>query len=423
MSLALSVAWLWRSSTVRLALILAVIFALGMAVAVFTALTVGGSVFERRTDATLQAMASSADLQGSRGDGFGLILREAGDLQDLPRAFDRVADRGGGTITLDRDFRNSESWRVFVGPDARGAAVLVAVPLDDGEEALELLSGVLWTTVAVVIALSLLIGLVAGVLGRRRLRRINQTLSALAAGDLSARTGIAATSDDLSEMAGQVDIAAAELEQLVAQTRHLSASLAHDLRTPLARLRSRLEVLPEGEERGAALEEVEHLSSVFDTIMRVARIEAAQGTDGFEAVALGPFAQELHEIFGAVVEDAGKTLALDVSQPAEVLADRQMLVQMVANLIQNAIRHGGANITLKVGGAAIGVCDDGPGVDPADYAQIVKPMVRLDAARHSEGTGLGLSLVRAVATRHRADLHLSPCQPQGLSVMVKFADL
>jgi signal transduction histidine kinase len=209
----------------------------------------------------------------------------------------------------------------------------------------------------------------------------------------------------------------------VAQTRNLSASLAHDLRTPLARLLSRLETLPEGEERSAALEEAEYLSTIFDTIMRVARIEAAQGSAGFEPVALGELIEDLAETFAPVVEDSGKTITVSVTQPETVPADRQMLVQAMANLIQNAIRYGGEEISIVAIGRSIGVMDNGAGVDPDQYSEILKPMVRLDNSRHSEGSGLGLALVRAVADRHRADLHLSPNKPQGLVVMLKFANL
>ena len=423
MSLAGKLAWLRRSSTLRLALILSAIFALCMAIAVFFALTIGSDVFERRVDATLSTLISNSDLQGARGDTFGLILRRADDLDDLPRPFARTAKRGGGTLEIEPDFQQADTWRLLVGTDSQGAQVVAAVPMDEGEEALELLEGVLWTTVFAVMALTVLVGLIAGVLAQRRLTRINATLSALALGDLTARTGLTGQRDDLDDMARQVDVTAGELERLVTQTRHLSASLAHDLRTPLARLRARLETLPDGEERGAALEEAERLSGIFDTIMRVSRIEAAQGTDGFENVALGELVEDLAETFGPVVEDDGKSLTADVTEPATVMADRQMLVQAVANLIQNAIRHGGPQITLQAKGRTISVSDNGPGVDPSAFSEIIKPMVRLDTARKTEGTGLGLALVRAVADRHGADLTFASNAPSGLSVTLNFANL
>lgn len=415
--------WLRRSSTLRLSLLLSGIFAAGMAGAIFVALTLGEDALERRVDSSLEALARAASVQDARADNTSVILRAPTDLADLPEAFKRAARRGGGTVELKRDFRRSETWRVLVSRDSLGMPILVAIPIDDSDDTLELLADILWTTALVVTALTLAIGFGAGFVARRRLVRINDTLERLADGDLAARTELVRSRDDLDDIARQLDSTASELERLVAQTRHLSASLAHDLRTPLARLRARLEMLPEGEERGAALEEAGLLSDIFDTIMRVARIEAAQGNDGFEEVALGAFVDELAEVFGPVIEDGGKSLKLEVSAPAVVLADRKMLVQAMANLIQNAIVHGGHEVTVFAHNHTIGVADNGGGVDPAQYQEILKPMVRLDAARASAGSGLGLALVRAVADRHGAELALSEHAPQGLRVTLKFAEL
>ncbi|MCY4178879.1 MAG: sensor histidine kinase, partial [Litoreibacter sp.] len=133
--------------------------------------------------------------------------------------------------------------------------------------------------------------------------------------------------------------------------------------------------------------------------------------------------RDLAETFGPVVEDEGKTLNLNIDGNDTVMADRQMLVQATANLIQNAMRYGGDQIALSARAGAISVADNGPGVDPDQYAEIVKPMVRLDTTRQSDGTGLGLALVRAVADRHNAQLILSQTDPHGLTVTLKFADL
>ena len=415
--------WLRRSSSLRLSLLLSGIFAVGMAVAVFVALTLGEDALERRVDSSLEALARAASPQDTRSNNSSVILRAPTDLADLPDPFKRVARRGGGTVELERDFRRAETWRVLVSRDSLGNPILVAVPVDDSDDALELLEEILWMTALVVTALTLAIGFGAGLLARRRLVDMNDTLERLADGDLTARTGLARSRDDLDDIARQLDRTASELERLVAQTRHLSASLAHDLRTPLARLRARLEMLPDGEDRGAALEEAGRLSDIFDTIMRVARIEAAQGTDGFEQVALGAFVEELAEVFGPVIEDSGKSLNLDLSAPGSVLADRKMLVQAMANLIQNAVVHGGDEVTVFARNHAIGVADNGAGVDPDQYQEILKPMVRLDAARASAGSGLGLALVRAVADRHGAVLSLSEQSPHGLRITLKFAEL
>lgn len=417
--------WLRRSSTLRLSLLLSAIFATGLTITIFVALEVGEDAIEQSVDETLQALAGATALQDVEGDSAAMILRSLDDLQGLPQPFRRVIDRKGGTVHLDRDFQRSETWRVLVSEDSNGDPILIAVPIEDSDRAQELLAGVLWTTAALVIAVTMAIGFGTGLLAQRRLVRINDTLHRLAAGDLGARTGLVRSKDDLDNIAHELDRTASELERLVAQARHLSGSIAHDLRTPLARLRARLEDLPEGDERGAALEEAARMTGIFDTIMRVARIEAAQGNDGFEPMALDQFVDELTETFGPVVEDAGKTLTLDIDAASTVMADRQMLVQAAANLIQNALVHGGKDIILFAHRSAFGVADNGAGVPPVQYDEIIKPMVRLDAARSSKGTGLGLALVRAVADRHGARLILAPHDadqnPRGLRVTLNFA--
>jgi len=309
------ISWLWRSSTLRLAVLLSGLFAVGFVVAIFVALTLGQRALERRVDTTLETLAQGVTIAQAREDSAAVILRPLDDLRGLPEQFERTAQRGGGTLQLRRDLFRSDVWRVMVATDASGAPVMVAVPLEDSTEVQELLAGILWATAAVVIISTLSIGLWTGLVAQRRLKRINATLTDLAAGNLTARTGQMRGKDDLDDMAQTLDQTAGELERLVTQTRHLSASIAHDLRTPLARLRAQLEMLPDGEGRGAALEEASRLSDIFDTIMRVARIEAGQGRDGFEQVSLGDVAQDLAEIFGPVVEDDGKTLILNVAAP------------------------------------------------------------------------------------------------------------
>lgn len=415
--------WLLRSSTLRLALLLSVIFAVGFVVAIFVALTLGERANERRLDATLASIAQGGLIEDTQVFGAALIVQPLDALDQLPEPFRRAVARGGGIVHLRDDLMLSDVWHILAAQDRNGTKVFVAVPIEESEDAQEQREQVLWSTATIVVILTLAIGLWAGLWAQRRLRRVNATLDRLSAGDLSARTGINQSRDDLDDMAQNLDQTAAELERLVAQTRHLSASIAHDLRTPLARLRAQLEMLPDGDERGAALEEASRLSSIFDTIMRVARIEAEQGRDGFDTVALDDLATDLADTFGAVVEDENKVLSLKISAPLRVRGDRGMLVQALANLIQNALVHGGDHITLFVQGATIGVWDNGTGVDPAAFDDALKPMVRLDAARSTDGSGLGLALVKAVADRHGAALDLAVMEPQGLKVSLSFTQL
>ncbi len=415
--------WVRRSSTLRLAILLSGLFALGFVIAIFVALTLGARANERRLDATLETLAKGGAVAETQIDSPALILRPLGDLDGLPEPFRRAVMRGGGEVELRDDLLRSDAWRIRVARDSQGVPVFVGVPVEETLDAQELMGKTLWSTAAVVVVATLAIGLWFGFLAQKRLRRINATLRSLSAGDLTARTGMTRSQDDLDDMAHSLDQTAAELERLVAQTRHLSASIAHDLRTPLARLQAQLEMLPEGEERGAALEEAGRLSGIFDTIMRVARIEAGQGQDGFEEVSLGDLAEDLAETFGPVIEDEGKLLILDKAAPGVVRADRAMLVQALANLIQNALVHGGPEIVLFARGDTVGVADTGLGVDPASFDEILKPMVRLDAARSTQGSGLGLALVKAVTDRHGAQLDLGAHDPHGLKVAIKFTQL
>lgn len=415
--------WLRRSSILRLTVLLSVIFAIGMAIAIFVALVIGQDAIEQRVDTTLEALAGASNLEDAQEQSPAMILRAPDDVRGLPRPFLRAIENGGGTVDLDGDYLRSDIWRVLVTQDAQGTKVMVAVPLESSADAQELLTNILWTTSGLVILITLAIGVVVGLIAQKRLALINGTLAKLAAGDLTARTHHTKSKDDLDDIAGQLDITARELERLVTQTRHLSASIAHDLRTPLARLRAQLEVLPDGDARGAALEEAGQLSEIFDTIMRVARIEATQGNEGFEPVSLANLAQDISDIFGPVVEDGGKTLTLRIDTAVTVQADKQMLVQAMANLIQNALVHGGPDITVTAQGHSLSVSDNGAGVDPSQFDEIIKPMVRLDTSRTTQGSGLGLALVRAVAERHAAELTLSVADPQGLDVTLNFAKL
>ena len=412
--------WLRRSSTLRLSALLSGIFALGFVVSIFVALTLGERANERRLDSTLATLAQGDVIAETRIDSPSLILRPMDELDGLPAPIRRASERGGGTVELRNNLMRSDAWRILVTQDSAGDNVVVGIPIEDSEDARELMAKILWTTAGVVVIATLAIGLWAGLLAQRRLKRINATLGLLSSGDLTARTGLSQSKDDLDEIAQNLDQTAGELDRLVTQTRHLSASIAHDLRTPLARLRAQLEMLPDGDERGVALEEANRLSGIFDTIMRVARIEAGQGRDGFKEVPLGDLADDLVETFGPVIEDEGKSLTLELSDPATVKGDREMLVQAMANLIQNALVHGGDQIRLFARGATIGVADNGSGVDPASFEEIIKPMVRLDASRSTQGSGLGLALVRAVTDRHGALLDLAMNDPQGLKVTLSF---
>jgi len=298
-------------------------------------------------------------------------------------------------------------------------------------------------------ALLLTIGL-AFVVARRnegRLTHMEQVLDQVRAGHLGGRIHDRAD-DDLGRVGQQVDETLDRLEASISAIRQVSTDVAHDLRAPLSRLRMRLEscvldpeVPPETQrEIGTGLSDLDGITQTFDAILRLARLQS--GSVGRkEEVDLCALVREVHDILEASAEDAGHALVLEPSdRPLVVFGDRDLLSQAVVNLVDNALRHCPvpARVTVSVdveregegegerereGGAPVlSVRDNGAGILPEDRARVLERFVRLDRSRSTPGTGLGLSLVAAIADLHGIRLELLDNEP-GLRVRLVFPPL
>ena len=351
----------------------------------------------------------------------------------VPEAFKRLGTR---TLSLQSGGKKDDhdKWRVLAG-NVSGGVLVVGRRWDTSEDILELLPGAFLAAGGAAVLLTLGVGVGFGVAAQRRIRRISRTLDQIAEGDLGARVGPLGRADDLRDLAAHVDGTTARLEILLRQTRELSVNIAHDLKTPLTRLRARLEALAEASVSGdeappdaeRALEEIDRIISTFDAILQIARMDAGAHNKRFEDVDLGGLASDLGDAYGAVIEDSGFRFALDVCEtPSVVRADPALLKQALANLIENALRYGspGGEIRIGVSGRSIWVMDEGPAIPDADKARVLEPFVRLDAARSSGGFGLGLALVQSVAQLHKARVILTDTRteaPRGLTVRIDFA--
>jgi signal transduction histidine kinase len=277
---------------------------------------------------------------------------------------------------------------------------------------------------------------------RRLLARVDNlsaTTRTIMAGDLSGRLPIAGSGDELDRLAESLNLMLSRIEQLMAGLREVSDNIAHDLKTPLNRLRNRVEeALREPYEEATyrevlerTIEEADDLIKTFNALLSIARLEAGAAGDNRDKLDLSALVADVAELYEPVAEERGITLKAEAPGPINVRGDRQLLGQAIANLIDNALKYGapgaqGGNgyepeVEIRAeahgGDAEIVVSDRGPGVPEAERRRVLGRFVRLEASRSEPGSGLGLSLVAAVARLHGGALRLEDNEP-GLRVVL-----
>ena len=272
----------------------------------------------------------------------------------------------------------------------------------------------------------------AAVFGRylqRRLRSISVSAEAIIGGDIRQRMPVSDRGDEFDQLAATLNRMLNRIEGLLENLRQVSSDIAHDLRTPLARLRNQLERGSQ-ESRNAggviesAIHEVDEVLALFAAILRIAEVESGETRRFFARVDVTSLLTEIAESFAPSFQDEGRTLLWSVEPSLEVDGDRELLAQALVNLLENAQRHTPKGSVVRLTAVAAGksicmqVVDDGPGVPDADLPRITRRFARLESSRNTAGHGLGLSLVSAVAKLHRGTLMLKNCAP-GLSAVVE----
>src|SRR5882724_317620 len=291
-----------------------------------------------------------------------------------------------------------------------------------------------WYGLAAAIAVLSIAGLLIGLITRRalltRIDSIRQTVTAIIHGDLQHRLPTHLNDDELNTLSRTINGMLEQIELLVHGVRNVSNSIAHDLRTPLAELRSRLEELalirppPERTyaEIDGAVGDIDRVIRIFDALLRLAEIDAGMRRSGFVAVDLADVAANAVEFYAPAAELKNIDLAIRSDGPVWVSGDAVLLAQAVSNLIDNALKYAPVNGAIEVaavrrgdGSAEISVSDNGPGIAAAEKGKVVERFYRGDTSRVAPGVGLGLSLVQAVAKLHGSTLELSDRKP-GLRV-------
>lgn len=380
----------------------------------------------RDVDARLAARMETAIAAIEAGD----ALPQPGENQTATIVTRAESD---GFLSVDTDppgpdmrylLRTTEHGRVLLGENIQRQEELRDI-LSVGMQ-LSLVATLLATTVA---------ALWMARRGQARLNVVSSGLAEVAEGRLDSRITLDGQ-DDLSLLAKRINATTERLENAVTQMRVQSSNIAHDLRTPLARLRARIETsliafnkqgrAVSSEELGAALEQIDRITGTFDALLRVAQIESGAGREAFAPVDLTNLLKAVAETFGPVVEDMGQRLSVEIEDAGQIHGDHDMLIQLLANLIQNALRHGADDqtITLRVHGSHLCVSDQGPGITLDEREKVLRTLYRGESTRQGDGFGLGLSLVRAIAELHGADLSLADGPDgHGLSVSLQFPSL
>jgi signal transduction histidine kinase len=356
-----------------------------------------------------------------------------------------ILDNPGWTETVYRRLDETEApehdhnalVQVFQLPG--GFRLLVGRDLDERERLYHIvLSAGRWS-----VALVIVLGLAGGLFVTRRvLRRVDamtETTRTIMAGDLGGRLPVAGTGDELDRLAENLNAMLERIEALMYGLKEVSDNIAHDLKTPLTRLRNRTEealrtAKSETEYRAAleaTIEESEGLIRTFNALLMIARVESGQARDDMSEFDAAEIAHDVGELYEPLAEQKGIALKVEADTPAKVRGNRELVSQALANLVDNAIKYteprersvNGAAPEIVVRALSEGdrilltVTDRGPGIAEADRARVVERFVRLEQSRSQPGSGLGLSLASAVARLHGGDLTLADNQPGLKSVI------
>uniref|UniRef100_UPI00333F5423 sensor histidine kinase n=1 Tax=Sandarakinorhabdus sp. TaxID=1916663 RepID=UPI00333F5423 len=334
-----------------------------------------------------------------------------------------MADQGG----------QPAPFMVNARPMPQGHRLLIGRSLAAEVELQKTLTTALLLALPMAMALAFLTSLLITRIITDRARDLASVVGDVTAGKLDARVAVPAgpPGDAFDSMGQAFNVMLARIEALIDELRTVTDGLAHDLRSPLTRLKARIERLSHGtsvdaSDLAAVSAEAQSLLAMLDNSMEISRAEAGIGRDSFADVDLAAMITDLADMYEPLAEDAGVTLAVSAPAPVPALAHRQLLGRALANLIDNGLRYAGSGQRIELGadssaaGIRLWVADHGPGIPAGRRAEALRRFGRLDAARGPrkdgmQGAGLGLSLAGAVARLHGGTIALSDNQP-GLKV-------
>lgn len=336
-------------------------------------------------------------------------------------------------VDLDVLVKRDAYARVIITRLQGGAQLLVAADMSEQNTLLRKLYDSMWLAVGLMFLLAVLGGWLMGYGVLRRIDSIRQTAGEIINGDLSQRMVVTRRNDEFDRLSLVLNSMLQRIESLMKATREVTDNLAHDLRNPLNRLRNRLDTSrfqPMDAEhfqqvRQDALQDVDDLIKTFNALLSIAQAESGVHRDDWIAIPLDQLISDLGDLYEAVAEEEGITFSYSAQAGLVLQANRHLIAQVITNLLDNAVKYTPKEGSIRLaaeqqeGEILISVSDTGPGIPKEEKERVFKRFVRLDNARSTPGNGLGLSLVKAVADLHGAQVELLDNQP-GLTVVLRF---
>lgn len=385
-------------------------------------------IYEISTEGDAEAVAQAVAEAASRADHDHLILRYDGP-GGMVGNYTGPLPPGETIVAALRDrARDIDGLYILRRKQVAGGELTVGQDADAIDELAEVFLQVLFFTLLPTLVLVLGGGLALARRSARRLAAIEATMTRLAAGDLAARLpAIPGPADDLSRLGAGIDRLAEAHEASIDALRQVSADIAHDLKTPIQRLELLLDEARREAPGLAVLDragaEIEGIVATFQALLRIAQLEGAGARTRFSPVDLGAVARTMVEVYEPAAEESGHTLSLTLDHPAVIPGDRTLLAQVLANLIENALRHAPPGpVSVAVRGAELCVADRGPGIPEAEREAVLRRLYRLDRSRSTPGNGLGLALVDAIVRLHDGRIELADNAP-GLWVLIRLPEV
>lgn len=363
----------------------------------------------------------------------------AGDLQAWPAQ--RLPDQKVRNVWIEDELIPHQVedqdgyWPMIATTLGDGSRLLIAQSVRQADDLREFVLSAMAMLLAVIVGLTLVLGWRMGQQMLGRVDLINNTARQILRGDLASRVASSGRNDEFDELATHLNQMLGHIEGLIKGMREVTDNVAHDLRRPLSRLRSRLEVtlLEARDEQDyrqtmeQAVADTGDMIRTFNALLEIAQVEAGSNRGEWKEMELSTLARDIGELYQGTAEDNGQQLDIDVDPDIFIRGNRHLLAQTISNLLENAVKYSGKGsaillrLTVDEGYPVLSVSDTGPGIPSKERRHVLQRFVRLDSARSTSGNGLGLSLTLAVAELHGARMELEDNRP-GLRVKITFGE-